>query len=148
MSSRSVILLAEDNPGDVLLIRDALQGQLSNFDLLVAEDGDKVISFLDRFGNDLPGPDILLLDLNLPRVDGPDMFRRIREHPLCTEVPLVVISSSDLPRDRAWTDGFRVACYFRKPSTYDAYMKLGEVVNSLLANKRDPLKSSGPGEAS
>ncbi|MFL6449764.1 MAG: response regulator [Bryobacteraceae bacterium] len=126
------VLLAEDNPGDVMLVRDALQQQYRNLELVVVDNGDKVRSYLDTPKDNHPRPDVLLLDLNLPRVDGPDMFRLLRDHPCCSDVPLIVITSSDSPRDRAWTEEFRVAHYFRKPSNYDAFMKLGEVVRSVV----------------
>lgn len=132
MSAPLRVLLAEDNPGDVVLVRDALRQQSFEFELVVMEDGDKIRSFLSTAEGDHPNPDVLLLDLNLPRVDGPDMFRLLREHPCCCEVPLIVITSSDSPRDRAWTEQYRVSHYFRKPSNYDAFMKLGELVRSVL----------------
>src|SRR4051812_49428849 len=126
------VLLAEDNPGDVLLVRDALQQQAFNFELVVMDNGDKIRSFLGNPEHYNPNLDVLLLDLNLPRVDGPDMFRLLRDHPCCCEAPVIVITSSDSPRDRAWTEEFRVAHYFRKPSNYDDFMKLGELVRSVV----------------
>jgi chemotaxis family two-component system response regulator Rcp1 len=132
MSQPVRVLLAEDNPGDVMLVRDALRQQSLNFELVVMDDGDKIRSFLDSSDHSHPNPDILLLDLNLPRVDGPDMFRLLREHPCCCNVPLIVITSSDSPRDRAWTEKFGVAHFFRKPSNYDAFMELGELVRSVV----------------
>jgi CheY-like chemotaxis protein len=126
------VLLAEDNPGDVVLVRDALQQQYRDVELVVVDNGDKIRSYLGTPKENQPGPDVLLLDLNLPRVDGPDMFRLLRQHPCCSNVPLIVITSSDSPRDRAWTEEFRVAHYFRKPSDYDAFMKLGELVRSVV----------------
>lgn len=132
MTPRLRVLLAEDNPGDVMLVRDALQQQLMEFELLVVDNGDKIRSFLNNPATNHPRPDVLLLDLNLPRVDGPDMFRLLRAHPCCTDVPLIVITSSDSPRDRAWTEEFRVAHFFRKPSNYDAFMKLGELVRAVV----------------
>ncbi len=134
MSNPLRVLLAEDNPGDVMLVRDALQQQYPDCELVVVDDGDKIRAFLDARAEHGPGPDVLLLDLNLPRVEGPDMFRLLREHPCCSDVPLIVITSSDSPRDRAWTEEFRVAHYFRKPSNYDAYMELGTLVRSAVAN--------------
>src|SRR3954454_16172019 len=129
------VLLAEDNPGDVMLVRDALQQHYADVELVVVDDGDKIRSYLDALKDNPPSPDVLLLDLNLPRVEGPDMFRLLREHPCCSYVPMIVITSSDSPRDRAWTEQFRVAHYFRKPSNYDAFMKLGELVRSVLTKK-------------
>ena len=126
------VLLAEDNPADVMLVRHALRQQSMEFELFVVDDGDKIRSFLNNAETHHPGPDVLLLDLNLPRVEGPDMFRLLRDHPCCCDAPLIVITSSDSPRDRAWTEQFRVAHFFRKPSDYDAFMKLGEVVRAVL----------------
>ena len=132
MSDPLRVLLAEDNPGDVLLVRDALRQQALNFELFIMDDGDKIRSFLDTPDDNRPNPDVLLLDLNVPRVDGPDMFRLLRDHPCCCNAPLIVITSSDSPRDRAWTEEFRVAHYFRKPSNYDAFMQLGQLVRSVV----------------
>jgi chemotaxis family two-component system response regulator Rcp1 len=129
------ILLAEDNPGDVLLVREALELQRLEFELCVAEDGDRLRNILTRLGKDLPRPDVVLLDINLPRIDGPELFQSIREHPLCADAPVIAVTSSDSPRDRAWTDQFRVTHYFRKPSSYDAYMQLGKLVCSVLGTK-------------
>lgn len=66
----------------------------------------KVNAYLERLGMDRPRPSVLLLDLNLPRIEGPELFRRVREHPLCVDVPLIVVTSSDSPSDRAWTRHF------------------------------------------
>jgi two-component system, chemotaxis family, response regulator Rcp1 len=126
------VLLAEDNPGDVVLVREALRQQSLNFELVVVDDGDKIRKFLDAPDQNHPNPDVLLLDLNIPRVDGPDMFRLLREHPCCCNAPLIVFTSSDSPRDRAWTEEFRVAHYFRKPSNYDAFMELGKLVHAVV----------------
>jgi two-component system, chemotaxis family, response regulator Rcp1 len=135
MTSPVHILLAEDNPGDVLLMREALEQHGLQFELCVADDGDKLRSILTRLGSGLPQPDLVLLDINLPRVEVPELFRLIREHPLCSDVPVIVVTSSDSPKDRAWTDQFRVTHYFRKPSDYEAYMELGNLVRGTLEGK-------------
>src|SRR5271154_5057760 len=88
MNAPLLILLAEDNAGDVLLIRRALESHQVECKLIVAEDGDKVTAILARIGQDLPAPDVLILDLNLPRMDGRDMFQRVRAHPACSRTPL------------------------------------------------------------
>ncbi len=131
MNSPLVLFLAEDNPGDVLLVRQALREHRLEFELFVAPDGDKLDALLRRVGKEVPAPDVLLLDLNIPRADGPELFRRVRSHPLCADAPLIVFSSSDSPRDRSWTSEFRVSRYFRKPSEWEEFMKLGEVVREV-----------------
>jgi CheY-like chemotaxis protein len=133
MNAPLLILLAEDNAGDVLLIRRALESHQVECKLIVAEDGDKVTAILARIGQDLPAPDVLILDLNLPRMDGRDMFQRVRAHPACSRTPLIVVTSSDSPADLAWTSAFGIAHYFRKPSNLDEFFQLGAVVKALTA---------------
>lgn len=132
MTEPVTIFVVEDNPADVFLVRQALQQEQLNFQLFLAEDGDTALSLLDRVGKGVPTPDVLLLDLNLPGVDGHELFQRVRQHPLCKDVPIVVFTSSDSPRDRAWTSDFQISHYFRKPSDYDEFMKLGEIIRSLV----------------
>lgn len=128
MNNRLVILLAEDNPGDVALVREALEVNGLSVDLYVAANGREVTALLQRIGVDVPRPDAVLLDLNIPGVESSEMFRQVRAHPLCAEVPIVVVTSSDSPRDRAWTKEWGVSEYFRKPTDYDEFMRLGKVV--------------------
>ncbi len=126
------ILLAEDNYGDVVLVRTALAHQRREFELFVAEDGDALAELLAKLGHDIPAPDLLLLDINLPRIEGPVLFRMVRDHPLCAKLPLIVVSSSDSLKDHEWTEQFGVAAYFRKPSDFDQFMQLGAVVRNLM----------------
>jgi len=127
-----VILLAEDNPGDVLLVRQALREHFSDIEMFVADTGEKAAALLDRVGKELPRPDVLVLDLNLPGVEGTELFQKVRDHPLCADTPIVVVTSSNSPKDRAWTATFGIAHYFRKPSDFDEFMKLGAVVREIV----------------
>jgi CheY-like chemotaxis protein len=136
MTGSITVFLAEDSRSDVLLIRQALEEQQLDFSLVVARDGSEAASVLNRIGQDLPVPDILLLDLNLPKVEGPELFHLVRNHPHCSTLPLVVITSSDSPKDRAWTATFNVTHYFRKPSELDEFMKLGVLVKEVVASRR------------
>jgi DNA-binding response OmpR family regulator len=133
MSRRLAVFLAEDNPGDVFLVREALLQHNLDFELFLAADGDKLTALLGRIGTDVPVPDVFLLDLNLPCIDGPELFRRVRAHPLCAHTPLIVVSSSDTARDHAWTSEFGVSHYFRKPSHLDEFLKLGAIVRGLTS---------------
>jgi len=133
MSRRLAIFLAEDNPGDVFLVREALLQHHLDFELYLSSDGDKLTALLERINVDVPVPDIFLLDLNLPRIDGPELFRRVRAHPFCAHTPLIVVSSSDSARDHAWTSEFNVSHYFRKPSHLDEFFKLGAIVRDLTS---------------
>jgi len=80
-------------------------------------------------------PDVVLIDLNLPKVDGLRVIAHLRNHPLCAATPVVVVTSSDAPRDRERATGLGVARYFRKPSELDEFMHLGAIVKDALAMK-------------
>ena len=147
MTGPLVIFLAEDNPGDVLLVKRALREHAIDFRIFVAENGDMVTEFVRTVGTTTPAPDVILLDLNLPRMEGPELLRTVRAHPLCANVPLVVITSSDSPKDRAWTSKYGVNHYFRKPSGLDEFLELGAVIRSVVTESgsrglEEPLPAS------
>ena len=127
------ILVAEDNPGDVLLVRRALRAHNIPHELTVVQDGAEALEFMARMGRarEVPCPDVVLLDLNLPKVDGPHVLREFRKHPECWDTPVIVITSSDAREDRARMEELRVARYFRKPSDYRAFLRLGAVVREV-----------------
>jgi CheY-like chemotaxis protein len=127
------ILVAEDNPGDVRLIREALKQHDLQFSLHVVEDGEKALAFIDRLESRTDGPvDLIMLDLNLPKSDGRDILRRIQSSPMVHHTPVLVLSSSDSPRDR--DDSVRLGArqYIRKPATLDEFMEIGAIVKSLV----------------
>lgn len=134
------ILLAEDNRGDVLLIRQALDEYSVAHTLYVVHDGAEAIDFIHSMGAaaTVPCPDLMILDLNLPKADGQQVLSEFRRREECVDTPVVVISSSDAPRDKARMAELGVASYFRKPSDLDEFLKLGAVVRDIV----------GPGEAS
>jgi two-component system, chemotaxis family, response regulator Rcp1 len=129
------ILLAEDNRGDVLLVRRALDHHHLEYELHVVKDGEEALDFVCHMGK--PGyaacPDVMLLDLNLPKADGGQVLREFRRHPQCEQTPVVVITSSDSSKDHALVSGLGVSRYFRKPMDFDDFMRLGEVVREVLA---------------
>ena len=127
------ILLAEDNFGDVLLVRQALKVHHVMHELHVVQDGAEALSFVTQMGQSpqTPFPDVVLMDLNLPKTDGPEVLREFRTHPECARTPVVVITSSDAQKDRARTAELGVAHYFKKPSDLDAFMELGALVRKV-----------------
>lgn len=131
------ILLAEDNPGDVLLVRQALEEHRIPHELFVVEDGAKALAFVARMGQpgEAPCPDVILLDVNLPKVDGPQVLRAFRKHPECGQTPVIVVSSSDAPKDRERMAQLGIARYFRKPLDFDAFLKLGALVREVVEEK-------------
>jgi len=129
------VLLAEDNTGDVMLVKQALEEHRIVHELHVVRDGAEALAVIAHMGQPggMPCPDIVLLDLNLPKVDGPEILKEFRKHPHCVYTPVVVISSSDARRDRERTSEFGIASYFRKPSDLDAFMELGALVKRVLS---------------
>jgi CheY-like chemotaxis protein len=131
------ILLIEDNPGDVLLVKRALQEHRIAHDMYVVRDGGEALDFVARMGRpgEAPCPDVLLLDLNLPKVDGPEVLGEFRKHPDCANTPVIVVTSSDRQEDRIRMAGFGIAHYFKKPIDLEAFLKLGSVVRDIIERR-------------
>ena len=140
------ILLAEDNHGDVLLVREALIESKIPHELHVVKDGAEAIEFVTRIGKPwhLTCPDLMLLDMNLPKADGIEVLETIRKHPECTATPVIMFTSSDWNNDRVRVAALGVKHYFTKPLEIDEYMKLGALVLEAVR----PLASSPLGNGS
>ena len=124
------ILLVEDNPGDVRLTEEALrEGKVKNR-LHVARDGVEAIEFLRRQGKhaDAPRPDLVLLDLNLPRKDGREVLAEIKSDPQLKTLPVVVLTTSSAEADILRTYSLHANCYIQKPVDLDQFV---QVVKSI-----------------
>ena len=132
-SNRLNLLLAEDNLPDALLVREAIRMEGLPVDIHTAKDGEEAIDFISRAEQDpdAPCPDILLLDLNLPKLDGFEVVRRIRASTKCKDLVVLVVTSSDSPSDRRRAAEFGLQ-YFRKPTSYQEFLKLGSVLKRCL----------------
>lgn len=128
------ILLAEDNPADVYLIREALREHGVDCTLRVASDGKDVLRIIspEQPDAEVQPLGLIILDLNLPRHDGIEILQRVRETPELAHVPVVVLTSSDSPRDRLMADQLGATCYLRKPSSLDQFLSMGAVFKDLL----------------
>ena len=128
------ILLAEDNRGDVLLVRESLREHRIKHELYVVRDGQEALDYVGRMGgtDEVPYPDLILLDLNLPKVDGSTVLGELRQHPESARVPVIVVTSSDSAKDKERMAQFGISCYFRKPTEYEDYMQLGSIVKQVL----------------
>lgn len=133
------ILLIEDNRGDVILVQHALEEHHLVYELQVVSDGEEALRFIQRMGSagEPACPDLLLLDLNLPKIGGPEILGEFRKHPACVRTPVIVVSSSDAPRDRMKMDALGVSHYFRKPTEFDAFLGLGVIVKQVVASERE-----------
>ncbi len=128
------LLLAEDNPADVYLIREALREHAVECTVRVASDGNEVLRIMSASGQDpaIEPPALIILDLNLPRHDGIEILQRLRASALLPRVPVVVLTSSDSPQDRAAAIEFGACRFLRKPSSLEQFLSLGAVFKELL----------------
>ena len=126
------IFLAEDSADDVFLIREALTHAGLEYELFRFDDCDGATSLLNRIGHDVPSPDIVLLDLNLPKTDGIEMLRLLRTHAECQTTPVIVMSSSNLSRDRDRAVAAGALHYFCKPLDLAEFFQIGEIVRSVV----------------
>ena len=118
------VLLVEDNPGDVRLTREALRdGKVSNR-LSVVQDGVEALRFLRREEPyaDAPRPDVVLLDLNLPKKDGRQVLQEIKQDPALRTIPVVILTSSDAERDISGAYALQANCYITKPVDLDQFI--------------------------
>lgn len=118
------ILLVEDNPGDVRLTQEALkEGKVAN-NLNVVNNGEDALSFLKREGkfSDAVKPDLILLDLNLPRKDGRELLEDIKSDESLKCIPVVILTTSKATEDIVKTYEFHANCYITKPVDMDQFM--------------------------
>jgi CheY-like chemotaxis protein len=127
------LLLAEDNLPDALLVREAVKEENLPVEVYVAPDGEQAMAFLGRAERDpqAPSPDLLLLNLNLPRVEGLEVLRRIRANDKWKNIPVLIVTSSNSPTDRNEAAPFG-AGYFQKQVSYSEFLKIGSFLRQFL----------------
>jgi two-component system, chemotaxis family, response regulator Rcp1 len=119
------ILLVEDNPADVLLITEAFKENRLKANLNVVNDGEEALDYLNRKGKhaEAKTPDYILLDLNLPRMDGRTFLGRVKRESLFKSIPVIVLTSSRSDLDIREVYELNANCYIVKPSDLDGYME-------------------------
>ena len=141
VSSR-YILLAEDNPADVMLVREALEDRAVDCDLHVIADGEQVVRFIEQIDSDqlLNCPHLVLLDLHLPKRDGGEILKSLRASERCGQTPVVILTSSGSPHDEENATRYAALHYFRKPASLEQFMQLGDVVSGIIgpSSRRKP----------
>jgi chemotaxis family two-component system response regulator Rcp1 len=118
-------LLVDDNPGDVELVRLALKDGCILNRISVVEDGEQAIHYLRRTGEytDAVLPDLILLDLNLPRVDGREVLEEIKADPELKHIPVVILTTSDAEQDVLHAYRHHASCYVTKPAEAHEFLK-------------------------
>lgn len=123
-TSTRPILLVEDNPADLDLTRRAFARRKLVNPLTVARDGQEVLDWIPRWAAGEPLPLVVLLDLKLPRIDGLEVLRRLREDPVSRDLPVVVLTSSSEDRDIEAAYRLRANSYIVKPVDFDKFMEV------------------------
>jgi chemotaxis family two-component system response regulator Rcp1 len=120
------ILLVEDNPGDARLTREALKDSKLNNKLYIVEDGVEALTFLKNEGafTNAPRPDIILLDLNLPRMSGRELLEIIKADEVLKTIPIVVLTTSDDERDILTSYSLHANCYITKPVDMNQFVTI------------------------
>jgi chemotaxis family two-component system response regulator Rcp1 len=127
------ILLVEDNPGDVRLTVESLKEAKVTNHLSVVGDGVEAMAFLRRNGayTNAPKPDLILLDLDLPKKDGREVLAEIKQDPRLRLIPVVIVTSSDAERDIVRSYELRANAYVTKPVGFDQFMNVIRSVESF-----------------
>ena len=127
------ILLVEDSPGDVRLTREAFKDAKVHVNLHVASDGAEAMAFLERNGEyaNVPRPDLILLDLNLPRKDGREVLAEIKESPSLKIIPVVILTTSASEEDILRSYRLHANCYITKPVDLDGFLKVVKSIDNF-----------------
>jgi two-component system response regulator len=127
------ILLVEDDPGDELMVREAFADDALHCVLHTAGDGEQALDFVYRRGGfaDAPRPDFILLDLNLPRVDGREVLRTVKADPATAAIPVIVLTTSSAVEDLMACYGQHSNAYITKPTQYDDFVYIVRRINEF-----------------
>lgn len=127
------VLLIEDNAGDIRLTQEALKESNLLVHLSIARDGEEAMAFLRREGAfaSSPTPDLILLDLNLPKKDGREVLQEIKADARLKRIPVVVLTTSQADSDILATYGFHANCYITKPVDMDQFIKIVKMLEEF-----------------
>lgn len=125
--------MVEDNPADTDLVREALEEYAVHCELVLITDGEHAIEFMQGVeAGEIPCPDLVILDLNLPRKPGSEVLRHIRESLKCNHIRVLILTSSDSRKDKDETAGLGASKYVKKPARLAEFIKLGGVFKEML----------------
>jgi two-component system, chemotaxis family, response regulator Rcp1 len=138
MPRRVRVLLVEDNPGDVDLIRDSLADVAPHLDITVVGDGAQALDYLSQRGGPgnsaQPLPDLVLLDLNLPKVSGHEVLSEVRRSPDLRALPIIVVTSSDAARDIVTSYALGANSHVTKPGELAAFQRTVKALGNFWCN--------------
>ena len=132
---RTVLVMADDDPADCLLTEKALRKAEITCPLYVVHDGAELLDYLRHEGEytdpaAAPRPSLILLDLNMPKINGTEVLERLREEPELCRIPVVVLTTSDEERDIAASYALGANAYMVKPSAFDDMVSVARIVKA------------------
>ncbi len=127
------VLLVEDNPGDVVLTVEAFQGGKMTNHLSIVEDGEEAMAYLRQEGRyaDAAAPDLILLDLNLPKMDGREVLQEIKKDEHLRRIPVVILTTSTAEQDILKTYDLHANCYINKPVNFDEFLTVVRAIENF-----------------
>jgi CheY-like chemotaxis protein len=133
------ILLIEDNVGDVLLTKEAFRTSQFKHNLSIAKDGEEALKRLcqqDEYYN-APLPDLILLDLSLPKIDGREVLEKIKNNTMLKDIPVIVLSGSSAETDMTSSYDLHANSYVIKPDNFDDFKEIVTSIENYWLNKQD-----------
>ena len=128
------VLLVEDDPGDILMTREAFQHHKIQNKLHVVSDGEQALQFLHRTGPyaDAPRPGLILLDLNLPRLDGLEVLAELKADPALKVIPVVILTTSQAQQDVLRSYALHANAYVSKPVDFETFMEVIRQIDNFF----------------
>ena len=136
MTDNAEVLLVDDSPADLDLTREGLSRSRNRFQVSAVMDGAEAIRFLRRQGSyaQAPEPDLIVLDLNLPRKDGREVLAELKNDPRLTRIPVVIFTSSQATSDVNHSYAHGANCYVSKPGTFPEYAAVVQTLAEFWLN--------------
>jgi CheY-like chemotaxis protein len=130
------VLLVEDDPGDVLLVQEAFADNKLLNNIHVVNDGEQALAYLRREGEhaDAPRPDLVLLDLNLPRKDGREVLRDVKGDPALRSIPVVVLTTSESEEDVLRSYDLHANAYVTKPVDFERFVSIVRQIDDFFVS--------------
>ena len=128
---RRHVLVVEDNRTDVTLLRLAFAEHGIDHELLVLDDGEKALDYVAKLDHGTL-PDLVIVDLNLPKRDGIEVLQKMRSTSTLDQIPIVVFTTSDSPREKETIRRIGITAYIRKPTDLDGFLAVGGTIQKLL----------------
>ncbi len=150
ISEKFLILMAEDDEGHANLIQRNLKRAGVKNEIFHVKDGQEALDFINRrgayAGQELKGPLLVLLDINMPKIDGVEVLRQLKSTPETSQTPVIVLTTTDDPREVARCYGLNCSVYITKPVEYDAFVEAINRLGLFLQIVKTPADRAGKGD--